>query len=229
MQYKQSYALLSLDAYLNKEQNIKTKMKYNTQLKKLSMPDYGRNIQNMVNHCLTIEDREERKKCANTVVDIMGNMFPHLRDVNDFKHILWDHLAIMSDFKLDIDYPYEVITEEDLYTRPGKMEYSKGKMRFKHYGKLLEKMIDIAADMEEGGKRDQLISQIAVQMKRSYTQWNKDIDDAKIIDDLRDFSKGKINLDPNTFTISSIKVSANAPTSKRKNVRIVRSKRNNKR
>lgn len=203
-------------------------MQYNTQLKRLSMPDYGRNIQNMVDHCLTIEDREERKKCANTVVDIMGNMFPHLRDVNDFKHILWDHLAIMSDFNLDIDYPYEVITAEELHTRPGKVDYSKGTMRFRHYGKLLEKMIDIAASMEEGGKRDQLISQIAVQMKRSYTQWNKEIDDAKILADLKDFSKGNIVLDPNTFSIANVKVNS-TPASKRRNVRVVRSKRNNRR
>ena len=81
-------------------------MIYNTQKKKLIMPEYGRNIQNMVDHCVMLEDREERKRCAYAVVDIMGSMFPHLRDVNDFKHILWDHLAIMSDFKLDIDYPF---------------------------------------------------------------------------------------------------------------------------
>ena len=199
-------------------------MKYNTQLKKLSMPDYGRNIQNMVDHCLTIENREERKQCANTVVEIMGNMFPHLRDVNDFKHILWDHLAIMADFKLDIDYPYEVITEEELHTRPGKLEYSRPTMRFRHYGKLLEKMIDIAADMEEGARRDALVAQLAMQMKRSYTQWNKEIDDAKIIADLREFSKGKISLDPTTFIIGNIKVS-NAPAASKRKVRAGRGQR----
>lgn len=199
-------------------------MKYNTQLKKLSMPDYGRNIQNMVDHCLTIENREERKQCANTVVEIMGNMFPHLRDVNDFKHILWDHLAIMADFKLDIDYPYEVITEEELHTRPGKLDYSRPTMRFRHYGKLLEKMIDIAADMEEGARRDALVAQLAMQMKRSYTQWNKEIDDAKIIADLREFSKGKISLDPTTFIIGNIKVN-NAPAASKRKVRAGRGQR----
>ena len=85
-------------------------MKYNTEEKKLVMPEYGRNIQNMVDYCITIQDKEERKRCADTIINIMGNMFPHLRDVNDFKHILWDHLAIMADFKLDIDYPYEIVT-----------------------------------------------------------------------------------------------------------------------
>ena len=93
-------------------------MKYNTEEKKLVMPEYGRNIQNMVDYCITIQDREERKRCADTIINIMGNMFPHLRDVNDFKHILWDHLAIMADFKLDIDYPYEIVKKEDLYSRP---------------------------------------------------------------------------------------------------------------
>ena len=89
-------------------------MEYNTQLKKLILPEYGRNIQNMVNYCLTVEDKEERTRCANSLIDIMGNMFPHLRNVNDFKHILWDHLAIMADFQLDIDYPYEIIKKEEL-------------------------------------------------------------------------------------------------------------------
>lgn len=198
-------------------------MQYNTQLKKLEMPNYGRNIQNMVDHCLTIADREERKRCANTVVDIMGSMFPHLRDVNDFKHILWDHLAIMADFKLDIDYPYEVITEEELHTRPDKLEYSRPTMKFRHYGKLIERMIAIAADMEMGGEREQLISQIVVQMKRSYTQWNKETDDVKIFADLKEFSKGKINIDPSSYTIGSIK-SNNAPASKRR-VKSARSQR----
>ena len=156
-------------------------MIYNTQKKKLIMPEYGRNIQNMVDHCVMLEDREERKRCAYAVVDIMGSMFPHLRDVNDFKHILWDHLAIMSDFKLDIDYPYEVVTREDLTTAPEKLNYSRPTMRFRHYGKLLERMIAIAADMEDGEKRDLLISQLTTQMKKSYSQWNKEVDDEKIL------------------------------------------------
>ena len=99
-------------------------MKYNTEEKKLVMPEYGRNIQNMVDYCVAIQDREERKRCADSIINIMGNMFPHLRDVNDFKHILWDHLAIMADFKLDIDYPYEIIRKEDLYSRPPRLPYN---------------------------------------------------------------------------------------------------------
>ena len=87
---------------------------YNTQKKKLILPEYGRNVHRMIEYCMSLEDRDERTRCANAIVNIMGNLFPHLRDVDDFKHKLWDHLAIMSDFKLDIDYPYEVIKKENL-------------------------------------------------------------------------------------------------------------------
>ena len=104
----------------------------------MTLPEYGRNIQNMVDYCVTIQDREERKRCANTIINIMGNMFPHLRDVNDFKHILWDHLAIMADFKLDIDYPYEIIKKENLYSRPPRIPYNNNRIRYRHYGKTLE-------------------------------------------------------------------------------------------
>lgn len=91
-------------------------MQYNTQQKRMPLPEYGRSIQNMVDFALTIQDRSERQRCANTIINIMGNMFPHLRDVPDFKHKLWDHLAIMADFKLDIDYPYEIIRKDNLVT-----------------------------------------------------------------------------------------------------------------
>ena len=87
-------------------------MQYNTQQKRMPLPEYGRSIQNMVDYALTIQDRAERQRCANTIINIMGNMFPHLRDVPDFKHKLWDHLAIMSGFELDIDYPYEIIRKD---------------------------------------------------------------------------------------------------------------------
>jgi len=173
------------------------------------LPEYGRNIQNMVKHCVSIKDPEERKKCAYTVIDIMGSMFPHLRDVDNFKHILWDHLAIMSDFKLDIDYPYEVITREELYTPPGHLEYSRPNMRYRHYGKILEKMIKIAADMEDSDKKDHLIKMLLNQMKRSYIQWNKDVDDEKIFHDMYELSEGKINLNVDTHSIPDVKLNSN--------------------
>lgn len=192
-------------------------MQYNTQKEKLTMPEYGRNIHNMVNHCISIEDADERKRCANTIIDVMGNMFPHLRDVNNFKHILWDHLAIMSDFKLNIDYPYEVIKKDDLYSPPGKIEYSRPTMKYRHYGKIMEKLIGIAANMEDGDKKDQLVRLIANQMKRSYIQWNKNADDSKIFEDLLDLSKGKIKLTSEDYVIPEAKA---APSrDKLKNIR----------
>ena len=115
-------------------------MQYNTQQKRMPLPEYGRSIQNMVDDALTIEDRSERQRCANTIINIMGNMFPHLRDVPDFKHKLWDHLAIMSDFKLDIDYPYEVSAKTG-ETKPGNSPYPSTKIRYRHYGRTLEVLI----------------------------------------------------------------------------------------
>jgi len=200
-----------------------TTMQYNTQKEKLLLPEYGRNIQNMVDHCVAIADPEERRRCAYAVIDIMGNLFPHLRDVNNFKHILWDHLAIMSDFQLDIEYPYEVIKKEDLYSAPGHLDYSRPTMRYRHYGKILERMVKIAADMEEGEPREQLIRMLLGQMKRSYTQWNKEADDEKIFHDLRDLSKGKIDLNSSHYTIPDIKMNGNN-RDKLKNIKYQRRK-----
>lgn len=180
-------------------------MEYNTQLKKLILPEYGRNIQNMVDFCLAIEDRNDRERCANTIITIMGNMFPHLRDVNDFKHILWDHLAIMSDFQLDIDYPYEIIKKEDLYSKPGKVEYSRPDMEYRHYGKTLEKMVHLATTIEDAEEREQFIVLVATHMKKSYIQWNKDVDDQKIYIDLYDLSDRKIDLRDSSLRLPEMK------------------------
>ena len=171
-------------------------MKYNTEEKRLALPEYGRNIQNMVDYCITIADREERKRCANTIINVMGNLFPHLRDVNDFKHILWDHLAIMSDFKLDIDYPYEIVKKENLNTRPPRIPYSNSRFHYRHYGKTLELMIQKATTYPDGPEKDQLIKLLATQMKKSFLTWNKEtVDDRKIFKDLDELSDGKIILD----------------------------------
>ena len=170
-------------------------MEYNTQRKKMELPEYGRSVQNMVDHALTIEDREERQRCANTIVNIMGGMFPHLRDVPDFKHKLWDHLAIMSDFKLDIDYPFEIVKKEDLVMKPEKIAYSNGAIRYRHYGHILEGLVKKATEMEEGEEKNALIRLLAIQMKKSLNNWNKDgMEDQKIVDDLRAYSNGAIDL-----------------------------------
>lgn len=179
---------------------------YNTQQKKLIMPEYGRNVQQMIDHCVSIEDREERTRCANTIINIMGNLFPHLRDVDDFKHKLWDHLAIMSDFKLDIDYPYEIIRKENLRTKPDRIPYTLTPIRYRHYGKTLERMIKKCEDYPDGPERDQLISLLANHMKKSFLTWNKEVvDDDKIFKDLREYSHGKIDLSPETFRLKESK------------------------
>ena len=178
---------------------------YNTQQKKLIMPEYGRNVQQMIDHCVSIEDREERTRCANTIINIMGNLFPHLRDVDDFKHKLWDHLAIMSDFKLDIDYPYEIIRKENLRTKPDRIPYTLTPIRYRHYGKTLERMIKKCEDYPDGPERDQLISLLANHMKKSFLTWNKEVvDDDKIFKDLREYSHGRIDLSPETFRLKRV-------------------------
>ena len=161
----------------------------------MELPEYGRSVQNMVDHALTIEDREERQRCANTIVNIMGGMFPHLRDVPDFKHKLWDHLAIMADFKLDIDYPFEIVKREELEMKPGKIAYPDKAIRYRHYGRFLESMIKKLSEMEEGEEKQALLQLLAVQMKKNLNNWNKEgIDDQKIVDDLREYSNGTIDL-----------------------------------
>ena len=161
----------------------------------MELPEYGRSVQNMVDHALTIEDREERQRCANTIVNIMGGMFPHLRDVPDFKHKLWDHLAIMSDFKLDIDYPFEIVKREELDMKPGKIAYPDKAIRYRHYGRFLESMIKKLSEMEEGEEKQALLQLLAVQMKKNLNNWNKEgIEDQKIVDDLREYSNGAIDL-----------------------------------
>jgi hypothetical protein len=172
-------------------------MEYPTLEGKLIMPEYGRNIQQMVAHALTIEDREERTRCVQTIINIMGNMFPYLRDVNDFKHKLWDHVAIMSDFKLDIDFPYEILQEENLYTRPETIPYKKSRIRYMHYGRTLEEMIEIISKYPEGEDKNELIRLVANQMKKCFLTWNKEVvDDKKIFDDLRELSHGHIDVSP---------------------------------
>ena len=181
-------------------------MEYPTLQGKLIMPEYGRNIQQMIAHALTIEDREERTRCVNTIINIMGNLFPYLRDVNDFKHKLWDHVAIMSDFKLDIDYPYEILKQENLYSRPETIPYKNSRIRYMHYGRNLEEMIERVATYPEGELKNEIIRMIANQMKKCFLSWNKEVvDDRKIFDDLRELSKGKIDVAEDIFKLMETK------------------------
>ncbi len=169
-------------------------MDYNTQRKKLPLPEYGRNIQNMVDYLFTIEDKEKRNRSAQTVIDVMGNLYPYLRDVAEFKHKLWDHLAIMSDFKLDIDYPYNPPTPDILTEKPNRVPYSDNNIRYKHYGFIMESLIKKTVELE-GEEKEVLTELLANHMKKSYVAWNKDgVDDEKIFKDLKELSKGKLNI-----------------------------------
>jgi len=167
-------------------------MDYNSQRKKLPLPEYGRNIQNMVDYLFTIEDREKRNRHAQTVIDVMGNLYPYLRDVAEFKHKLWDHLAIMSEFKLDIDYPYNPPTPDILTEKPSKVPYSQNRIKYRHYGRTMELLIDSASEME-GEEKEIMIELLANHMKKSYLIWNKDaVADDKIFLDLIELSRGQL-------------------------------------
>lgn len=170
-------------------------MEYNTKQKRLPLPEYGRSVQKMVDHAMTIEDRDERQKCANTIVNIMASMFPNLRSLPDFERKLWDHLAIMSGFELDIDYPFEVIKKETFNAPPQRIPYQTGEVRHRHYGRIVEDMIAHACTLEEGEERNKLVELITIQMKKNHIAWNKDgVEDKKIYEDLKAYSKGKIDI-----------------------------------
>jgi hypothetical protein len=191
-------------------------MNYNTQRKKLPLPEYGRNIQNMVDYLFTVEDRDKRNRSAQVVIDVMGNLYPYLRDVAEFKHKLWDHLAIMTDFKLDIDYPYSPPTPDILTEKPNIVPYPHTKIRYKHYGFIMESLIKKTAEME-GEEKDILVELLANHMKKSYMAWNKDgVDDEKIFLDLKELSRGKLNISKEEIQLADAKSIAAVTKPKKK-------------
>ena len=168
---------------------------YNTALPHLVLPEYGRNIQRMVNHAITIEDREERNKVAQAIIVVMGQLNPQLRDVTDFKHKLWDHLFIISEFKLDVDSPYPKPTPESFNTKPERVNYPSGSIRYKPYGKIAEEIIAQAQTVAEGEAKDYLIELVANLLKRSYLTWNRDaVNDEVILNHLAELSNGNLVL-----------------------------------
>ncbi len=170
-------------------------MDYNSNRKKLLLPEYGRNIQKMVDFAVAIEDREERNRAAKTIIDIMGNMHPYLRDIPDFRHKLWDHLAIMSEFKLNIDAPYDPPKPEVLNARPKPLPYNSSPIKYRHYGRTMELLIKKAAEHEEGEQKKVLIQLLANHMKKSFLAWNKDaVEDDKIFKDIDELSDGGIRM-----------------------------------
>lgn len=163
-------------------------MDYNTQRKKLQLPEYGRHIQTMVDYLLTIKDKTKRTEQAYSVINVMGNLNPQLRDVPDFRHKLWDHLAIMADFKLDIDSPYPLPDRAKFMSKPEKVPYSTGKILARHYGKSVEKMISKIKEIEDHDQRRAMIALTANHMKKSYLTWNRDsVEDSQIINDINNY------------------------------------------
>jgi hypothetical protein len=169
---------------------------YNTSRKHLALPEYGRNIQQMVDYILSRPDKEERNRLSYALIAVMGNLNPHLRDIHDFKHKLWDHLAIMADFKLDIDYPYDIPVPETFQEKPRKIPYPQSDIRYKHYGKILERMLEYAGKMDENEEKRALVQVVANHMKKSYLTWNREaVDNQVIINDLHVLSKRKVSID----------------------------------
>ncbi|MES2809710.1 MAG: DUF4290 domain-containing protein [Bacteroidota bacterium] len=169
---------------------------YNSTRSKLLLTEYGRNVQNMVKYIVELPTKEERNKYAQVVIDLMGFLNPHLRDVADFKHKLWDHLHIISEFKIDVDSPYPKPAEDAIHIKPEPLRYPNQRIRYKHYGKTIELMIEKAKSIEEPERRKHMVAAVANFMKMAYVQWNKDsVSDETILADLVALSKGELRID----------------------------------
>lgn len=170
-------------------------LEYNTEREQLIIPEYGRHIQKMINHATVQESKEERNRLAKAIISVMGNMQPHLRDVPDFQHKLWDQLFIMSDFKLDADSPYEKPSKEILSTTPDPLHYPQNYPKYRFYGNNIKTMIQAACDWEDSEMKTALIFTIANHMKKSFLSWNKDtVEDSVILNHLFELSDGKIDI-----------------------------------
>ena len=170
-------------------------MEYNTEREHLIIPEYGRHVQKMIAHATQIKDKDERQKCVNTIITFMGQRNPHLRDIKDFTHKLWDHLFIMSNFEIDVQSPYPKPEREKLSEKPKRMSYPKQKIRFPFYGVNIEKMLAYACTMEEGELKEIMAGMIANHMKKDYICWNKAfVDDDTIFKHLNQLSEGKLKI-----------------------------------
>lgn len=179
---------------------------YNSDMDKLRMPEYGRNIQVLVDECTKIEDRMERTRFAKSIAKVMATLFPdHVGEGGDMKKI-WDHMNMISDFKLDIDFPVDVITKEEVSPSPATIPYYANKRIKRHYGRLVESLIDVIADMPGGYEKDMMISHIANQMKKMLILHNPEgVSDTRIISDLNLMSGGRIAIDPETYRLNEYK------------------------
>lgn len=213
-----------------------SQIEYNTERPKLIIPEYGRHIQKMVDQAIATEDKEERNKMAKGIIAVMGNLNPHLRDVPDFQPMLWDQLFIMSDFKLDVDSPYQIPSREELLERPEPLSYPQNHPKYRFYGNNIKRMIDVANRWEDGDKKDGLIITIANHMKKCFLNWNKDtVEDDVIFGHLYELSEGKINLKNSDEDLSDasnllkVKKRYSSSSSNKKNYKSNSNNRNRKR
>lgn len=179
-------------------------LEYNSERKSLIIPEYGRHLQKLIDQAIAIQDREERNKMAKYIISVMGSMNPHLRDVPDFQHKLWDQLFIMSDFSLDVDSPYPIPSKEVLKMKPDTLKYPQNFPKYRFYGNNITYMIAKANEWEEGDMKNALVRVIANHMKKSYLSWNKDtVTDAVIFEHLYELSGGKLNLTTSSEELSN--------------------------
>lgn len=170
-------------------------IEYNTERKQLIIPEYGRHIQKMVAYATSLKDEEARNKCVESIISVMGNLNPHLRDVPDFQHKLWDQLFIISDFKLVVDSPFPIPSREELAERPEPLDYPQNYPKYRFYGNNIKRMIDVAVSWEDGDMKIGLVLTIANHMKKCFLNWNKDtVEDDVIFTHLYELSDGKIDL-----------------------------------
>ena len=190
---------------------------YNTALPHLSLPEYGRTVQNMINFCMTITNLDERTACAYAIVDTMKTLFPDLIGDGGDDRKFWDHINVMSGFKLDIDFPYEVITQEQRNPKPAKIPYTASRLRYRHYGKIIERMISKVADLPDGPEKDELVSMLANHLKKQLIAHNPEAaSNAKALYDLADYSQGRIALDPDTYILHEFNIVPPPATGKKK-------------
>ncbi|MFT5979794.1 MAG: hypothetical protein ACI898_000559 [Flavobacteriales bacterium] len=185
-------------------ENQEQVMTYNSERKDLIIPEYGRSVHNMVNFALSIADREERNKVAKAIISVMGQLFPYLRDIEDFNHKLWDHLHIMANFELEVDSPYPKPEAETFLAKPDPIAYPSGRIRFGHYGKIVQEMISKASGMEDGEEKTAFTASIANLMKRHYVMYNSSsVEDAVIFQQITELSNGELKAPENLELISA--------------------------
>jgi len=184
------------DKYIKENANdVVFNLEYNAERPHLIIPEYGRHLQKLIDQATVIPDREERNKAAKYIIQVMGSLNPHLRDVLDFQHKLWDQIFIMSYFKLDVDSPYPIPTRDMVHLQPERLAYPQKNPKYRFYGNNIKYMIDVANSWEEGEMKNALVKVIANHMKKSYLSWNKDtVTDMVIFEHLFELSDGTLNL-----------------------------------